>query len=1040
MSKFTEFRQHAENAIAECTKAASSYRQSKNVNEAPDSVVKSFVQTHIAPLAGPDNTINVPLLEGKPDWRKHALEHIFRRTLLGVLDRCPEQDAKRFEQLFDILDLVLTSSESDYLDTVIPLTLIEELFDVHTIAGCELLFNYVEKRKGRLTVNMVPTRGKGLVLLRMCNEMLRRLSKEKNTVFCGRILMFLANSFPLGDRSDYPHLGVNLRGDFNSEPVQFDSEEDVDADPTMTDEQKKFYKLFWSIRKYFSNPRSIFDGSNFDEFKKGGDAILEKFQQIAERDQAISGASEVVEPMPGKKRRYDENHVDGNADAIEQMLREINSDYQFPRLLSSRKLLELEIDDPRFRRNVIVQFLILFQYLSGFTQDEKEQTQALLAARGATKQSLVQPTFTLTDEQIIWKASGCPDFEKPPLDIEALTSLWKSKKPRLTAPPPRYRYTYGNKDLTDLYGTPRETLSDIMVSRAAIPTALKVIDDALQVLEDSLDPPETRFDIANGALFHATRLMFKSHAHLIPKVYNVKKDAYKEMKDSEKDRVKPLFDKHERMTETDFVAVSQACPLPRYMNSALFKRLTAHDEITFEEFASGWKELTRNRFDDHSLYFNILKKAGSSYLSPEDFLPVLEVETVICRLYYDARCPSGKMTFSQFKRCRFTEIINRLGPDVEVSNTDDCFSYKHFYVLYCKFWTLDCDHDLVISEYDLARYDHTAMAPRIIHRVMQCGRIWACSQEHYDEPLTLTYLDYIWFLLSEVDKTTPMAIEYWYLTGVGCRFRCMDTDGDGVLSSYELSQFWEEQEKRQIFYGIAEDDRIRFEDVICQMNDLIQPTTPGQFLLHDLKQNGYIAERFFDTFVNFDRFQLHESYQGSLRAKHYKRRAAGLNDALEEAATYYILSDWCEYAELEYQQLQRSEGQCITWDEEEENSEQDVETEQRTMYLQQKEEDEEEQEREEEEEEKDVARKETIISQDEKQSQEETVEKEKVKEKAGTKQVKEQQEQEQEDEDGDEEKDKEDNVTQKQDLDCSKDIDNMYHDIPQRLPIVCEHA
>lgn len=48
---------------------------------------------------------------------------------------------------------------------------------------------------------MIPGRGKALVLLRLCNEMLRRLSKETNTVFCGRILMFLANSFPLGERS-----------------------------------------------------------------------------------------------------------------------------------------------------------------------------------------------------------------------------------------------------------------------------------------------------------------------------------------------------------------------------------------------------------------------------------------------------------------------------------------------------------------------------------------------------------------------------------------------------------------------------------------------------------------------------------------------------------------------------------------------------------------------------------------------------------------------------------------------------------------------
>lgn len=40
----------------------------------------------------------------------------------------------------------------DYLDNVIPLTLIEELLDVHTTMGCEKLFSFVEKRKSRITV------------------------------------------------------------------------------------------------------------------------------------------------------------------------------------------------------------------------------------------------------------------------------------------------------------------------------------------------------------------------------------------------------------------------------------------------------------------------------------------------------------------------------------------------------------------------------------------------------------------------------------------------------------------------------------------------------------------------------------------------------------------------------------------------------------------------------------------------------------------------------------------------------------------------
>ena len=33
------------------------------------------------------------------------------------------------------------------------------------------------------------------------------------------------------------------------------------------------------------------------------------------------------------------------------------------------------------------------------------------------------------------------------------------------------------------------------------------------------------------------------------------------------------------------------------------------------------------------------------------------------------------------------------------------FSYEHFYVLYCKFWELDTDHDLVIDAKDLSAHD-----------------------------------------------------------------------------------------------------------------------------------------------------------------------------------------------------------------------------------------------------------------------------------------------------------------------------------------------
>lgn len=160
------------------------------------------------------------------------------------------------------------------------------------------------------------------------------------------------------------------------------------------------------------------------------------------------------------------------------------------------------MEDSRFRRNVIVQYLILFQYLSGFSESEKEKTKELLAARGTTKQSLIQPNFTLSTEQtewidevkeamltllrstkphgnlftdiiltilaherhwIIWKASGCPSFEKPTFSMADLEKSWLAKKPRLNAPPTKYRYSHGNHEVSKLYGKPTVPLSQFML-------------------------------------------------------------------------------------------------------------------------------------------------------------------------------------------------------------------------------------------------------------------------------------------------------------------------------------------------------------------------------------------------------------------------------------------------------------------------------------------------------------------------------------------------------------------------------------------------
>ncbi|RUO96036.1 serine/threonine-protein phosphatase 2A regulatory subunit B [Jimgerdemannia flammicorona] len=68
-------------------------------------------------------------------------------------------------------------------------------------------------------------------------------------------------------------------------------------------------------------------------------------------------------------------------------------------------------------------------------------------------------------------------------------------------------------------------------------------------------------------------------------------------------------------------------------------------------------------------------------------------------------------------------MLRRLEQGIDLNLTHDCFSYKHFYVIYCKFWELDQDHDLVISDDDLAKYGGYALTPRTIKRVFHFAKI-----------------------------------------------------------------------------------------------------------------------------------------------------------------------------------------------------------------------------------------------------------------------------------------------------------------------------
>lgn len=56
-----------------------------------------------------------------------------------------------------------------------------------------------------------------------------------------------------------------------------------------------------------------------------------------------------------------------------------------------------------------------------------------------------------------------------------------------------------------------------------------------------------------------------------------------------------------------------------------------------------------------------------------------------------------------------------LEQEEDVNQLTEFFSYEHFYVIYCKFWELDTDHDLYIDQRDLAQHNDQGATSHFLH-------------------------------------------------------------------------------------------------------------------------------------------------------------------------------------------------------------------------------------------------------------------------------------------------------------------------------------
>ncbi len=270
-----------------------------------------------------------------------AVEHSIANPQASTTINSP--DFVRVWNLFDILAILADNMECD---PPLLFWLIEELLDSQTIAGCRKVFDYLESRRERITAKYFNSTK--LVILRMCNDLLRRLSRADDTSFCGRVFIFLFQVFPLGDKSS-----VNLRGEYHVENVTTYDEtpaapaEDkvggdaMDVDATATDTAKKsgadkrpnidfaaLYPVFWSLQASFSQPKRLFDPAHFGQFRSAMDASLSALRQIKHQDD-VRRMRQLDESKAGIKRKRDKED-------------ELADTYN-PKYLTSRDLFELEV-------------------------------------------------------------------------------------------------------------------------------------------------------------------------------------------------------------------------------------------------------------------------------------------------------------------------------------------------------------------------------------------------------------------------------------------------------------------------------------------------------------------------------------------------------------------------------------------------------------------------------------------------------------------------------------------------------------------------
>lgn len=481
--------------------------------------------------------------------KKSIMEQAFRDVLGGLVSQANVKKTD-VSQYTGLVLLAISAARQGVCFYTLPFIILSDVLECLTLDMCQKVFEFVEDQVSTWIQPEFYSSGK-IILLRMSNDLLRRLSSSQNTIFCGRIQLFLARLFPLSEKS-----ALNLMSHFNLDNVTTynkeagrgvvstaggeETMEGEDEGELMEVEQKKqtddssavpvdfeLYHKLWALQDFFCQPSQCYTTDQWKVLQINVEEVLRTFSSFKLEDVQSSRRQ-------GKKRKKPPSS------AASSSIVEYSESHYFAKFLTSEKLMNLQLRDSHFRRHILLQFLILFHYLSGEVKF-KSAGQILVESQTSWVKEMTKKVYGLLEETppqgpefaayvrhilkredhwVVWKNDGCPSFEKPSLTSTSSSSDSPSYPPTehlgdIHAKAGRQRHDLGNSELSRLWNLCPDNLAACRKkSRNFVPNLQKFIAEPAEQADPAAQI-EPEYKVVNNPNFawQALRLLSQTSPH-----------------------------------------------------------------------------------------------------------------------------------------------------------------------------------------------------------------------------------------------------------------------------------------------------------------------------------------------------------------------------------------------------------------------------------------------------------------------------------------------------------------------------------------------